>query len=64
MKKETTKKIKEKEIIEQVAEQAAQKLEEKLAQIEQEKTVEAIAEKFKSEHKEVFITDMAGIQIV
>ena len=35
-----------------------------LDMIEREKTVEAIAEDLKKDHKEVFITDMAGLQIV
>lgn len=64
MKKETTKKNENKQILEEVAEKVTQKMEEDIERIEREKTVEAIAEGFKKDHKEVFITDMAGIQIV
>lgn len=63
MKKEIIK-TEEKEILEKVAKKVTKKIEDDIEKIEREKTVEAIAEEFKKDHKEVFITDMAGIQIV
>lgn len=64
MKKETVKQAEEKQILENMAKKVTKKLENDIEKIEREKTVEAIAEDLKKEHKEVFITDMAGIQIV
>lgn len=64
MKKETVKQTEEKQILENMAKKVTKKLENDIEKIEREKTVEAIAEDLKKEHKEVFITDMAGIQIV
>lgn len=64
MKKETTKKNENKQILEEVAEKVTQKMEKDIERIEKEKTVEAIAETLKKEHKEVFVTDVAGLQIV
>lgn len=60
MKKETSKTIEQKAIMQKVVQEASEKIE----QIEREKTVEAIAENFKKDHKEVYITDVAGLQIV
>ena len=51
-------------MLEKAAKKVAEKMEEEQQIIEKEKTVEAIAEEFKKEHKEVYITDIAGIQIV
>lgn len=64
MKKETTKKMDNTEIIEKAAKKAAKKIQEDIDAVEREKTAEAIAEQFKKDHKEVFITEMAGLQIV
>ena len=64
MKKETTKKVDNTEVLEQAAKKVAEKMQHDLDMIEREKTVEAIAEDLKKDHKEVFITDMAGLQIV
>lgn len=64
MKKETVQKTENKEIIENIAKQAAEKIEQEIEKMEREKTVEAIAEGFKKDHKEVFITDIAGLQLV
>lgn len=64
MKKEISKNTQEKEILETTAKKVTKKLESDIEKIEREKTVEAIAEGFKKDHKEVFITDMAGIQII
>lgn len=65
MKKEATvKQTKEKQILEDVAKKTTKKFENDMEQIEREKTVEAIAEGLKKDHKEVFITDVAGLQIV
>lgn len=65
MKKEAIKQQKEsKQILENVAKKVTQKFEEDIDRIEREKTTEAIAEDFKKDHKEVFITDVAGLQIV
>lgn len=64
MKKETVQKNQEKEILENMAKKVTKKIEKDLETLEREKTVEAIAEDFKKDHKEVFITDIAGIQIV
>ena len=64
MKKETTKKIDNTEVLEKAAKKVAEKMQHDLDMIEREKTVEAIAEDLKKDHKEVFITDMAGLQIV
>ena len=63
MKKET-KKTETQEVLEKAAKKVAEKMEEEQQVIEKEKTVEAIAEGLKKEHKEVYITDIAGIQIV
>ena len=64
MKKETTKKVDNTEVLEKAAKKVAEKMQHDLDMIEREKTVEAIAEDLKKDHKEVFITDMAGLQIV
>ena len=64
MKKETTKKVDNTEVLEKAAKKVAEKIQHDLDMIEREKTVEAIAEDLKKDHKEVFITDMAGLQIV
>ena len=64
MKKETTKKMDNTEIIEKAAKKAAKKIQEDIDAVEREKTAEAIAEQLKKDHKEVFITEMAGLQIV
>ena len=64
MKKETTKKEDNTEVLEKAAKKVAEKMQHDLDMIEREKTVEAIAEDLKKDHKEVFITDMAGLQIV
>lgn len=64
MKKETVQKTENKEIIENIAKKAAEKIEQEIDKMEREKTVEAIAEDFKKDHKEVFITDVAGLQLV
>ena len=64
MKKETTKKVDNTEVLEKAAKKVAEKMQHDLDMIEIEKTVEAIAEGLKKDHKEVFITDMAGLQIV
>ena len=64
MKKETTKKVDDTEVLEKAAKKVAEKMQHDLDMIEREKTVEAIAEDLKKDHKEVFITDMAGLQIV
>lgn len=64
MKKETTKKIDNTEILEKAAKKVAKKIQEDIDAVEREKTAEAIAEELKKEHKEVFITEMAGLQIV
>lgn len=64
MKKETVQKTENKEIIENIAKKAAEKIEQEIDKMEREKTVEAIAEDFKKDHKEIFITDVAGLQLV
>ena len=64
MKKETTKKVDNTEVLEKAAKKVAEKMQHDLDMIEREKTVEAIAEDLKKDHKEVFTTDMAGLQIV
>lgn len=64
MKKETLKKSNKTEVIEQAAKEIVKNIPEDTALIEKEKTVEAIAEEFKKEHKEVFISDIAGLQII
>lgn len=64
MKKETVKKTQEKEILEKAAIKATKQFESDQLKIEREKTVEAIAEDLKKEHKEVFVTDIAGLQLV
>ena len=65
MKKEKIKKSEEMtEVLEKAAKKAVKKIEEQQEIIEKEKTVEAIAEDFKKTHKEVYITDIAGLQII
>lgn len=64
MKKETVKKTQEKEMLEKAAIKATKQFESDQLKIEREKTVEAIAEDLKKEHKEVFVTDIAGLQLV
>lgn len=64
MKKETLVNEETKDVLKKVAKKTVEKIEQDLEVIEKEKTVEAIAEKLKKEHKEVFITDIAGLQIV
>lgn len=65
MKKETIKKSEENlEILNKAAQKAVKKIQEQEEKIVKDKTVEAIAEQLKKEHKEVFITDIAGLQIV
>ena len=65
MKKEKIKKSEEMtEDIEKAAKKAVKKIEEQQEIIEKEKTVEAIAEDLKKIHKEVYITDIAGLQII
>ena len=56
MKKETTKKVDNTEVLEKAAKKVAEKMQHDLDMIEREKTVEAIAEDLKKDHKEVFIT--------
>ncbi|MEG1494739.1 MAG: hypothetical protein RR406_00345 [Bacilli bacterium] len=65
MKKETTKKTEEtlKEL-NTIAKKAVKKIEEQEVILAKEKTIEKIAEDLKKEHKEVYITDIAGLQIV
>lgn len=65
MKKEKIQKSEEMtEILEKAAKKAVKKIEQQQEIIEKEKTVEAIAEDFKKTHKEVYITDIAGLQII
>lgn len=64
MKKETLVNEETKDVLKKAAKKTVEKIEQDLETIEKEKTVEAIAEKLKKEHKEVFITDIAGLQIV
>lgn len=64
MKKETLVNEETKDVLKKAAKKTVEKIEQDLEVIEKEKTVEAIAEKLKKEHKEVFITDIAGLQIV
>ena len=65
MKKEKIKKSEEMtEVLEKAAKKAVKKIEEQQEIIEKEKTVEAIAEDLKKIHKEVYITDIAGLQII
>lgn len=65
MKKEKIQKSEEMtEILEKAAKKAVKKIEQQQEIIEKEKTVEAIAEDLKKTHKEVYITDIAGLQII
>ena len=65
MKKEKIQKSEEMtEVLEKAAKKAVKKIEQQQEIIEKEKTVEAIAEDFKKTHKEVYITDIAGLQII
>lgn len=64
MKKETLVNEETKDVLKKAAKKTVEKIEQDIEVIEKEKTVEAIAEKLKKEHKEVFITDIAGLQIV
>lgn len=64
MKKETLINEETKDVLKKAAKKTVDKIEQDIEVIEKEKTVEAIAEKLKNEHKEVFITDIAGLQIV
>lgn len=64
MKKETLINEETKDVLKKAAKKTVEKIEQDIEVIEKEKTVEAIAEKLKKEHKEVFITDIAGLQIV
>lgn len=65
MKKEKIKQSEEMvEILEKAADKVVKQIEEKEEIIRKEKTVEIIAEELKKEHKEVYITDIAGLQIV
>ena len=65
MKKEKIKKSEEMtEVLEKAAKKAVKRIEEQQEIIEKEKTVEAIAEDLKKIHKEVYITDIAGLQII
>lgn len=65
MKKEKIKQSEEmSEMLEKAAEKVVKQIEEKQEIIEKEKTIEKIAEELKKEHKEVYVTDIAGLQII
>lgn len=65
MKKEKIKQSEEmSEMLEKAAEKVVKQIEEKQEIIEKEKTIEIIAEELKKEHKEVYVTDIAGLQII